>query len=242
MADKSFIGKGKVYLDGRQVGNVTSLSLAIEEEKIELKDYTSSGGGNYNSLTRIDSVGMDAILSDYSADNLSIGLFGTTSAVAAGAIVDESITAPADLTGNPLVKTAKVIDTSVAPVVTSDPAGTTHVEGTDYEISSAGIIITDGGGISASDPLLVDYTNKAVDVIEALTTSAQEYELIFDGLNEAQSGDPVVITIFRAKFGPTAGLEMIGDEFGEITLTGDALKDTTITTAGLSQYIKIEAA
>ena len=57
-------------------------------------------------------------------------------------------------------------------------------------------------------------------------------------INEAQSGDPVVVTVHRAKFGPAADLAMIGDEFAELTLTGDALKDTTITTAGLSQYFK----
>lgn len=242
MADKSFIGKGKVYLDGRQVGNVTALNFNITEEKIELKDYTAAGGGNYNSLTRIDSVELSLNMSDYSAENLAAAVFGSASAVTATTVTDESVSAPASLTGNPLVTTAFVIDTSVAPVVTSDPAGTTHVVDTDYTVGPAGITIIDGGGISASDPLLVSYTKEAVDVVEALTTTSQEYELVLDGLNEAQSGTPVVIKVHRAKFGPAADLALIGDEFAELTLTGDALKDTSITGAGLSQYLKISAA
>lgn len=242
MTDKSYIGKGKVYLDGRQVGNVTALNFAITEDKKELKDFTSAGGGNYNSLTRIASVTLSMTMSDYNKENMAAAVFGTASAVTATTVTDESITAPSSLTGNPLVKTVFVIDTSVAPVVTSDPAGTTYDVTDDYLVTPSGIIIVDGGAISASTALLVDYTKKAVDVVEALTTTAKEYELIFDGLNEAQSGTPVVITVHRFKPGPAADLAIIGDEFAELTLTGDSLKDTSITSAGLSQYFKVQAA
>lgn len=242
MTDKSYIGKGKVYLDGRQVGNVTALNFAITEEKIELKDYTSAGGGNYNSLTRIDTVTLSMTMSDYNKENLAAAVFGTASAVTATTVTDESIAAPASLTGNPLVKTAFVIDTAQTVTVTTDPAGTTYTVGTDYTVSAAGITILASGSIGTEDALLVSYTKKAVDVVEALTTTAQEYELIFDGLNEAQSGTPVVITVHRFKPGPAADLAMIGDEFAELVLTGDSLKDTSITTAGLSQYFKVQAA
>lgn len=240
MADKSYIGKGKVHLNGRFVGNVSEFTYGGTEDKKELKDYTSQGGGNYNSLSRIDAVTISLILHDYSAENLAIALFGTSSAVVAGAIVAESITARATL--DTLVKTANMIDTSVAPVVTSDPAGTTYVEGTDYTVSAAGITVLSTGSISASDPLLVSYTSKGVDVIQALTNSSQEYELIFDGLNEAQSGEPTVITVHRAKFGPTEDVSAISDDFGALTISGDALKDTSIIAAGISQYIEIKQA
>lgn len=238
--DKSYIGKGKVHLDGRFVGNVSVLDFTINEENIELTDYTNAGGGNYNSLRRIDSVEMSMTAHDLSAANLAVALFGSTSAVTSSAIVDESITAGTDL--ETLIRPAEVIDIAVAPVVTSDPAGTTYVVDVDYTVSAAGITPIVGGGISASDPLLITYTSKANDVIQALTTAAQEFELVFDGLNEAQSGSPVIITVYRAKFGGAQGLSMIGDEFAEIALTGDVLKDSTITSGSLSQFLKIESA
>lgn len=242
MPDKSYIGKGKVYLDGRELGNVTELTISVEEDKKELQDYTSAGGGLYNSLSRISNVSMAMSLSDYSGDNLSMALFGSNSAHTGAAQTDEAQSAPATLNGNMLVKTDHVIDTTVSPVVTGTGGTPTYTEGTDYEVSPGGIIIIDGGGITGGTALEIDYTSKSVDVVQALVNSAQEYELVFDGLNEAQSGAPVVITIFRAKFGAAQDLSVIGDEFGAIALSGDSLKDTTITTAGLSQYIKIQAA
>lgn len=242
MADKSYIGKGKVYLNGRQVGNVSTLSIQAEEDEQELPDYTTGGGGNYNSLKRISSVSLSLTMHDYSAENLAVALFGSSSAVTATAVTAESIAAPASVAGDPLVRTASVIDTAQTVTVTSDPAGTTYTAGTDYTVSAAGITILATGSIAATTALLVSYTKKAVDVVEALTTAGSEYEVTFDGLNEAQSGTPVVITAYRVKFGPAADLAMIGDEFAALELTADVLKDTTITGAGLSQYLKVQAA
>lgn len=242
MTDKSYIGKGIVYIDGIDVGNVTALNFQIAEDKKELKNFRTAGGGNYNSLARIDSVTLSMTMSDYNKENLARALFGTASAVTAGAITDESISAPASLTGDPLVTTANVIDTTQTVTVTTDPAGTTYVVDTDYTVTAAGIIILDAGSIVAGADLLIDYTKKAVDVVQALTTSAQEYVLDLVGLNEAQSGTPVVIKVHRAKFGPAADLALIGDDFAELVLTGDVLQDTSITGAGLSQYFYSKAA
>lgn len=240
MADKSYIGKGKVHLNGRHVGNVSELTITANEEKKELPDYTAAGGGNYNSLSRITGVEMTVKMHDFNKENLAMALFGTSSAVTATTVSEESITTRASL--DTLVKTANMIDTAVAPVVTSDPSGTTFVEDTDYTVSAAGITVLSTGNMVASTGYLISYTKKAVDVVQALTTSAQEYEMIFDGLNEAQSSTPVLITAHRAKPGAAQGLGLIGDEFAEIPLTFEVLKDTTITGAGLSQYIEIKQA
>jgi len=242
MADKSYIGKGILYIDGRDVGNVVNLSFSIAEDKKELKTSRTTGGGNYNALTRIDSVTLSMTMSDYSAENMAIALFGSASAVAATTVTDESITAPASLSGDPLVDTANVIDTAETVTVTSDPSGTTYVADTDYTVTSAGIKILSTGSISADDALLISYTKKAVDVVEALTSSAGEYKLVLDGLNEAQSGAPFIVTVHRAKFGPAAEMSLIGDDFAELVLTGDVLQDTSITAAGLSQYFVAKAA
>jgi hypothetical protein len=240
MADKSYIGKGKVHLNGRYVGNVSALSVAIQEEKKDLIDYTSAGGGNYNSLRRITGVEVTMTMHDLSKENLAMALYGSTSAVTAVTATDESISAGSDLAT--LIKTANVIDTSKTVTVTTDPSGTTYTEDTDYTVSAAGITPIATGSITASESLLITYDKKAVDVVQALTTSAQEFDMVLDGLNEAQSGVPVFINAFRAKFGGAQGLGFIGDEFAEIQLTGDILKDTTITGSGLSQYMVIKAA
>ncbi|RLA21064.1 MAG: hypothetical protein DRQ61_09045 [Gammaproteobacteria bacterium] len=240
MADKSYIGKGKVHLDGRFIGNVSSFTYGTTEDKKTLADFTQGGGGNYNSVIRIGDVTIGLIMHDYSAENIAMALFGDASSVTSIPVADESVTTRAAL--DTLVKTADMIDTSVAPVVTSDPAGTTYIEDTDYTVSAAGITVLSTGSISASTALLISYTKKAVDVVQTLTNSGAEYQLIFDGLNEAQSGAEVVITVHRAKFGPASEVGAIGEDFAELALSGEALKDTSITTAGLSQYIEIKQA
>lgn len=77
-------------------------------------------------------------------------------------------------------------------------------------------------------------------VIEALTTGAQTFEMVFAGVNEAATGKTVTVTVHRAKIGAAQGLGFIGDEFGALEITGEVLIDTSIVGAGLSQFFKIE--
>ena len=243
MADQSYIGKGEVFEDGRFIGNVSELKFSFEEEKKEQADFTTGGGGLANSITRIKTVGISLTAVDFSDDNLALATYGTKTDVTATAVTDESVMSPADVAdGDRLMEVANVIDTSIAPVVTSDPAGTTYVEGTDYTFNAAGIIILSGGAITAALALLVSYTKKAVGVIETLTNTAAERRLVFVGLNEAQSGAPMVITVYRAKFGPTSELSLIGDDFGSIAIAGDSLSDASIVAAGKSKFFNIKAA
>ena len=243
MADQSYIGKGEVFENGRFIGNVSELKLTFEEEKKEQADYTAGGGGLANSITRIKTVGVSLVAVDFSDENLSMATYGTKTAVAAIAVAAESVSAPADIAdGDRLMELANVLDLAVAPVVTSDPAGTTYVEGTDYSFNSAGIVILAAGAITASLSLLVSYTKKAVGVIETLTSTAAERRLVFVGLNEAQSGAPMVITLYRAKFGPAAELSVIGDDFGSIAIAGDVLSDASIVANGKSKFANIKAA
>lgn len=240
MADKSFIGKGKVYLDGRFVGNVSEFVYGTTEEEKSLPDFTTTGGGNYNSIKRIQAVTTRMVFHDISAENLAEALFGSSSSVTATAVSNESISTGTAL--DYLIETASMIDTDIAVTVTSDPAGTTYTEGTDYTVSAAGIVVLSTGTIPVSTPLLISYTKKAVDIVEALTGSGQEHRLVVDGLNEAQSGAPSKITVHRNKFGPADEVSAIGDDFAGVTLNGEALKDTTITTGGLSQFIQVQIA
>lgn len=239
MASCGYVGKGKVYLDGRFVGNVSALDVNITEERLEQTNYTSGGGGNCAVVRRIDSVELGMTMTAYDAENLAIAVFGETSADAGGTITDESISAPDTLDNDTLVLTASLIDTTQAVVLTDDPAGDPYVQNTDYTIGAAGITILASGSITPGQTLLVSYEAVAVDVVQALVTSGKIYELTFDGINEADAGAPLVLKAYRVQFGPTEGLPMIGDEFAELPLTADILLDTTKVGAGISQYFTI---
>ena len=241
MADKSYIGKGIVYIendDGQlvDVGNCTGFSYSASQDKKELKNFRTAGGGNRNTLERVDAVTLSLTMSDFSAQNLALGLFGAVTSVSAGAVADEPQTTPADVSVDFLLPTDNVIDTDAAVTVTG------YVEGTDFEKRAAGILVLATGAIPASAALAISYTKKAVDVVQAFVNAAQNRRVLLDGLNEAQAGTPVVIDIHRGKFGAAQDTAFIGDDFGEIALEGEALQDDTITTAGLSQYLAVKAA
>lgn len=243
MTDKSYIGAGKLYMDGRHVGNVSALTLSFEPDSKELQDYTQGGGGVYNSLERVKSAKFSFTFHDYNADNLAMVVFGSSSAVTAATVADETVVCPSDIAdGDRLVTTDYMIDTSATtyPVVVADTAGTagTPFATTDYTATPAGIIFLSTGTITAGETVYVDYTKKAVNVVEALVNSATQYEMVFDGLNDAQSGDQVVVHIYKGKPGPTDGLDMIGDDFAANTVTGTIVKDTTKSSPN-SQYFKI---
>ena len=242
MRDHSFIGVGEFAIGPTggaltYIGNVSAANLAPQQETRELQDFTRPGGGLRNSVSRITGVNLDLTLTDFAPSNLALVLAGTNTDVASGTVTDEAITALGELILLPHTDLSAV-------TVTSDPVGTTY---TDFEVTAAGIRPTAGGDLAtaiegaagAGVPLLVGYSYGAHAVIEALTQSGQEWRMVFDGLNDAQSGQPVVINMHRVKLSPTSGLALItAQNFGELPISGRLLADNT-QGAGLSRYVQI---
>lgn len=244
MTDYSYVGSGKVY--ARVVGaaaglvhllNCSKLAFAVSEDVKELKDFTQPGGGTYNEVRRVSAVEASIVMHDLSPENLAIVLRGTSAAITAAAITDETLTA---VYKSSFAKTAYPIDTSVAPVITSSPAGTTYTLDTDYTVGESGITFLSGATFTNGVNLLIDYTKKAGSVIETFLTAAQEYELVFAGLNEARSGKAVSIQAYRVKMGVPQNLDLISDDFAALEVTGKLLKDTTKNGTTVSQYFKVQ--
>jgi hypothetical protein len=116
---------------------------------------------------------------------------------------------------------------------------TTLVENTDYELRPGGIFFY-AGRILAGETMTCGYTRAAADVVQALTNSGRDYELIFDGLNEARSGKRTRVRAYRVKIGAAQSLSMIGEEYAALEVTGKLLKDTTKVGVGVSQYFKVD--
>lgn len=116
---------------------------------------------------------------------------------------------------------------------------TTLVAATDYEIRGAGVYVIAGATI-AGEVWTVGYTKAATDVVQALVDSGKEYEMLFDGLNEARSGKKARVTAYRVKPGALQQLGLIGEEYAGAEVTAEVLQDSTKVGAGISKYFKIE--
>jgi hypothetical protein len=240
MADYSYIGSGKVYLreiGGSagliEVGNCSAVNFSITEETVELKDYTQPGGGTYNEVRRISAVESQITMHDLSGPNLARALYGANTVVSTTPVVDEPHTVAA---------TGSFIPTDTLPsaIGAVKVGAATMVENTDYEVRPGGIYIIPGGGITASNVVLISYTRAAADRVQALVNSGKEYEMVFDGLNEARSGKRTRVSAYRVKIGAAQNLGFVGDEYAALEVTGKVLKDTSKIGAGVSQYFKVE--
>jgi len=246
MADKSFIGKGRVFIGpyaqngaNRPIGNCSKLELAIEQETKDLLDYTQAGGGKANSLTRITAVRANMTLHDIDGNNLAMAIYGSNTAqTGVTAITDESIVNVYKGTTGGFAKTARLINTAQTVVVKVAPS-TVKTAGTDYVVRPTGIEIPSGSTIADLDDLLVSYTPVAEDQVEALVNSGTEFKLFFDGLNEAQSSKPVSVILHRVKFTPTSGLGFIGDDFLGMEISAEVLSDSAQSTGSTYFDIRI---
>lgn len=232
-----YIGVGSIWIQkrnsaeaARMIGNCSKLSFAITEGEKSQRNYLDCGGGEINSISRIESMAIQITAHDLSPENLAMALYGATTTTAAGTVTDESH----------VVTLGQPIELNYpSSAITSVKEGVTVlIAGTDYDIVD-GEIVPKGGALINGDTVLVTYTRVASATVEALVNGGFEYDLEFRGMNEAHGCRTVNVNAFRVKFSPTAGLDLIGDDFGSMELTGKVLRDSTKTGTGISKYLKI---
>lgn len=242
----SYSGKGSVFLRKRgeanaktlPIGNVSELKLSIEEDTKELLDYESTGGGTLEKISRIKSVSGTARTSNHDSANLALALRGSATAHSSAVVTAE---AHANTQLGSLVVLNRLPDLAAAVVV---KVGATTVAATgNYEVTAAGVwVYPTATGIAAGDAVTVSYTALPDNLLQALVTSGDEYELLFVGLNEARNGKATVITAHRCAFSPTKGLDLIADDYGSLELGFTLLSDTAITGQGLSRFMTVRQA
>ncbi len=236
MSTESYIGSGIVYINGRDVGNASGVTIDIEQETKSQPNFRG-GGGNAAEVTKVKSVKLKMTMNTFSNANLSLALRGKIETMTSDTVTDEVLIAK--LGG--LADTAKMIDLS-QPVVVKNQAGTvTYVSGVDYTASAAGIRVIEGGAIADNASLKVSYKSQAGSALQALVDSGAEVKVVVDGINDA-SVKPWTLTFYRWKPSPTSGLDVISDDFGSFEIEGGVLADLNIVAAGKSKFFVRRAA
>jgi hypothetical protein len=237
IVNKTFLGLADIYLKPfggsgghRPIGSVSACQLTHSEEEVRARNYGREGG-TLNAVRRLDQVGVSLTLQSLSIPNLAQALRGTPQSIEAGTVTDEPYTA----TLGELIRLPHLSPTSV--VVKSGDGVTTYGLNTDYKVVGAGVIPLEGGSI-VNGPVLISYAYGAQQVVQALTGANSEYGLVFDGINEAENNQVVVVDLYRIKFGLPESLDLIGDEFATLSITGELLLDASQTGAGASKFYR----
>lgn len=219
------------------IGNVLELDLEHEEDVQTQEDMTRLGGGIHAEVRRVKAVKFKTKLVDLNVVNLTRAVLGTAQAVAGASVVDE----PHVAARGGLLRVAHIQPTAVTLKKGATAASATAVTPAgNFEVRPEGVFVfPEAADILDGDLLWLSYTYGGYASIEALTTKAVELALTFGGLNEADSGKPVVVDVFRCSQGVTKSLAMLGKNFGALDVGGSVLMDPTRQGAGLSRYYKM---
>lgn len=235
---KSYIGVGKVHARPfgttgkfRHVGNVSGLPLKHSVDVQRQPDFTRSGGGTAVRVERIQQIECAMTWLTFSPENWAIAMAGTAATVPLGSVLDEVIKGYKGATV-PLAHPPSAIT-----AVTNSAATTTYVAGTDYELSGAGLYFPDASTIVEAADLKVDYNYGAYTRLEAAMGTATELEMLFEGLNEADSDKAVIVNLWRVSVPSAEELQLIGTTLGEMKFAAELLKDGSKGT-GVSAYYR----
>ncbi|MEG0920668.1 MAG: hypothetical protein RSD57_14530 [Comamonas sp.] len=218
------------------IGNVLELSLEHEEDVQTQEDLTQQGGGVHAEVRRVKAIKTKMKIADINVVNLARAVMGTAEAVSGGTVTDE----PLVVTLGGLLRLKHLAPTALTLKKGADASSATaFTTAADYEVRPEGVFVYPGAAeLQEGDKLWVSYTYGEYAVIEALTAKAAELELTFGGLNEADSGNPVLVEIFRASQGVTKALALLGKGFGALDVEGSVMQDPSRTGQGISKYYR----
>lgn len=214
------------------IGNVLEASVEYKESVESQDDMTQLGGGKHGERRRVTDVTFKAKLADLNVLNLARGVLGTMDPQNAGSVVDAPyIVARGALIPLPHAGAASLVLKKGMAVVAA--AGNFDLLPEGIRIRADALALTDGDAVTVS----YDYADQVV--IEALTSKAPELVIRFAGLNEADSGRPVLIDLWRVSQSVTKKLALLQAKgFAALEVEGSLLQDPTKVGVGVSRYMR----
>lgn len=227
-----FSGQGKVYgapIDNGVVGayrwwgNVTDFKPTFDTSKLEHKESYTGQRLTDKVITTENKAQISANLEDWSRENLALATRGSVNSVPSGTVKDE--VSPAGLVEGSIWALAHQ---KVSSVVIKDSAATpVIVDPKDYSLVTGFGSVTLGNISKYVLPLTASYSYAGTDSVAFFTSGIQEVALRFEGLNTAEKNKNVLVEIYRVALDPTKELGLISNDWGVLTLTGNALIDET---------------
>lgn len=237
-ANNLYLGSGEVWINlyvnnalsvWRHLGNVSKFELTSNVDTIEKQSAMSGARGTLKRVVTKTTMDIALTLDEFDPENVALALMGSTSAYTQG-----SGTATDTSLGSANVKKGYALDTGKKKItvtgVKKSPS-TALVENTDYTYDAeTGLIniLTGATAITDGDTALWSgsYAAIASTQIQALANAKIEASLQFRSASDA-TGPRYIATVWKASLTPEGALSLLTENFGEITLKGMVLEDTT---------------
>lgn len=213
------------------IGNVLEASTEQTEEVEKQPDMTVLGGGTHAEIRRVTGVKFKAKLADLNIVNYARALLGTVSPEDAGTVTD----VPGVVRRGALIPLPHINITNLVVKKGTDVIAAVG----NFDLLPEGIWVrADAVGLTDADAITYSYSYADQVVIEALTAKAPELRIRFAGLNEADSGRPVVMDMWRVSQGVTKQLSIVKKGFGSLDIEGELLQDPSKVGIGISRYMR----
>lgn len=214
------------------VGNVLEASIEYKEDVESQEDMTLLGGGKHGERRRVTDITFKAKLADLNITNLARAILGTVDPQDAGAVAGKAYTVS-------LGALIPLPHAGVSGLVVQKGAVPVAAAG-NFDLLPEGIRVrADAVALAEGDAITVSYDHADQVVIEALTAKAPELCMRFGGLNEADSGRPVIVDMWRVSQSVTKQLALLQSKgFAALEVEGSLLQDPSKTGVGISRYMR----
>ena len=230
-----FSGQGRVYVGARDpsghplglnyVGNVPELKVSLSVETLEHQESTSGQRLTDLQLIKTKKGEFSCTLEELIPVNLSLALYGTTTAQNGGTVTAETLPSPVAVGNLYLLSKQNVSNLVIRDSAT--PPKMFALEHLRLNARHGSIVFndltTDG---PYTEPFQVDYAYGTATSTAMLTQPLPERWIRFEGLNTADGNREVVIDLYRVAINPAKELSLITDELLKFELSGQVLADT----------------
>jgi hypothetical protein len=222
------------------LGNVPNLEITVDVSVEEHNESQSGQRGTDMRKEKETKVGIKMTCQNFVRDVLAMFLRGTVTPIAAGEVTAGALVCRlGKIMPLPHIKVSDVVlkkaTTTLVAYVDDDTPYDYQLNADAGSIRFAATPAT--SGLVDDDALTIAYDYAAQAQVDSLTTGAVARFLRFEGLNTADSNDPMIVEAFRCQFDPAKVLSLISDELAQsFELEGSILADLSRTSG--SKYFR----
>lgn len=233
-----FSGQGKIFIAPvdiitgavgayRAIGNVPEFSIEMDSDQVDHNESMTGLRTKDATLVRAKSLTFSGQLEDWDEKNVAWATNGRVKSITGGSKTNEA--SPTGLVAGSIwalkgqgVSAVTITDSTGSPVT---------VDTDDYVVDAEFGTITMVNVTGYTQPFKAAYTDSSTTAVTLLSDDSQIYALRFEGIN-AVNQQKVLLELYRTQKSPTGAIPLIQEEFGQISIQGDALSDTTKTVDG----------